>query len=102
MAVVHGTAGDVLDAALPTFLRVGAERTFPQDRILALRVLADIALRGLSTAIDYPTTAVQVRWRVGRLLSDLTSIAPPERLSSLRTRVDALDATDPAPSEPNQ
>lgn len=40
-------------------LQVGIERTFDQDPGLALRVLADIALRSLSPAIDDPTTAVQ-------------------------------------------
>jgi uncharacterized membrane protein len=45
---------DVLGA-----LTLGSERTFDQDPALALRVLADIALRALSPAINDPTTAVQ-------------------------------------------
>ncbi len=40
-------------------LGVGSERTFDQDPALALRLLADIALRALSPAINDPTTAVQ-------------------------------------------
>jgi uncharacterized membrane protein len=48
------TDGDLL-AALGT----GSERTFDQDPALALRLLADIALRALSPAINDPTTAVQ-------------------------------------------
>ena len=40
-------------------LGVGSERTFDQDPALALRLLADIALRALSAAINDPTTAVQ-------------------------------------------
>jgi uncharacterized membrane protein len=41
-------------------IRTGEERTFEQDPTLAFRVLADIALRALSPAINDPTTAVQV------------------------------------------
>jgi uncharacterized membrane protein len=40
-------------------LTLGSERTFDQDPALALRLLADIALRALSPAINDPTTAVQ-------------------------------------------
>ena len=45
---------EVLDA-----LGVGGERTFDQDPALALRLLADIALRAMSPAINDPTTAAQ-------------------------------------------
>jgi uncharacterized membrane protein len=58
VAVVVGGSnladGEVLDA-----LRLGSERTFDQDPALALRLLADIALRALSPAVNDPTTAVQ-------------------------------------------
>ncbi len=47
-------AGQVLHA-----LTVGSERTFEQDPALPLRLLADIALRALSPAVNDPTTAVQ-------------------------------------------
>ena len=40
-------------------LTVGEERTFEQDPAFALRLLADIALRALSPAVNDPTTAVQ-------------------------------------------
>jgi uncharacterized membrane protein len=60
VAVVHGTADPSLDAAVLKAIRAGVERTFEQDPALALRVLADIALRALSPAINDPTTAVQV------------------------------------------
>jgi uncharacterized membrane protein len=37
----------------------GPERTFDQDPALAIRVLADIALRALSPAVNDPTSAAQ-------------------------------------------
>ncbi|MFE2724774.1 DUF2254 family protein [Kitasatospora sp. NPDC059327] len=48
-------AGAVLGA-----LVTGKERTLEQDPTLALRLLADIALRALSPAVNDPATAVQV------------------------------------------
>ncbi|MER8187870.1 DUF2254 family protein [Kitasatospora sp. NPDC094015] len=51
------TAG--LDAAVLAGLRTGQERTFDQDPLLAFRLLADIALRALSPAVNDPATAVQ-------------------------------------------
>jgi uncharacterized membrane protein len=68
VAVVHGTADPSLDAAVLKAIRAGVERTFEQDPALALRVLADIALRALSPAINDPTTAVQVLDSEGSLL----------------------------------
>ena len=60
VAIVHPQqdrhfAADVLKA-----FTVGVERTFEQDPALALRVLSDIGLRGLSSEMNDPTTAVQV------------------------------------------
>jgi uncharacterized membrane protein len=49
-------------------LRLGSERTFDQDPGLALRLLADIALRALSPAINDPTTAVQALDAISDLL----------------------------------
>ena len=59
VAIVHGSADPSLDAVVLQAIRTGAERTFEQDPALALRVLADIALRALSPAINDPTTAVR-------------------------------------------
>jgi uncharacterized membrane protein len=55
--------GEVLEA-----LRFGSERTFDQDPALALRLLADIALRALSPAVNDPTTAVQALDAIADLL----------------------------------
>ncbi len=60
VAIVHGAADPALDPTVLKAIRTGAGRTFEQDPTLAFRVLADIALRALSPAINDPTTAVQV------------------------------------------
>ena len=70
VAVVAG-GGDLSDQAVRDALGVGSERTFDQDPALALRLLADIALRALSPAINDPTTAVQSLDVIADLLSVL-------------------------------
>lgn len=59
IAHVGGRAAPELDDQVLQALTSGEERTFEQDPELSLRVLADIALRGLSPAVNDPTTAVQ-------------------------------------------
>ncbi|MFE6709365.1 DUF2254 family protein [Streptomyces sp. NPDC057695] len=63
--VHHGTVAeaDVLKAVL-----AGPERTFHQDPVLAFRLLSDIGLRALSSAINDPATAVQALDAVEDLL----------------------------------
>jgi uncharacterized membrane protein len=51
----------------------GQERTFDQDPLLAFRLLADIALRALSPAINDPATAVQVLDCLESLLGPLAA-----------------------------
>jgi uncharacterized membrane protein len=58
IADVHG--GDLSRQAVLRAIVPGRERTFDQDPLLAFRLLADIALRALSPAINDPATAVQV------------------------------------------
>jgi uncharacterized membrane protein len=58
VAVVVG-GPNLADPEVLEALTLGSERTFDQDPALALRLLADIALRALSPAINDPTTAVQ-------------------------------------------
>jgi uncharacterized membrane protein len=67
VAVVHGAHGPTDHDVLQT-LSVGPERTFDQDPALALRVLADIALKALSPAVNDPTTAVQTLDTIDGLL----------------------------------
>jgi uncharacterized membrane protein len=71
LAVVQGGDNSALDDAVRAAARVGQERTFEQDPLLALRLLADIALRGLSPAINDPTTAVQALDAIDSLLRAL-------------------------------
>ncbi len=58
VADLHGA--EVTDAAVLGGLVTGQERTFGQDPMFAFRLLADIALRALSPAVNDPATAVQV------------------------------------------
>ncbi|MEU4088288.1 DUF2254 family protein [Streptomyces aureus] len=51
--------GDLPGSAVLRALETGAERVFDQDPELAFRLLADIALRALSPAVNDPATAVQ-------------------------------------------
>ena len=62
---------DFLDA-----IEFGDERTFEQDPKYAIRLLADIAIRTLSPAINYPTTAVQALDQIEDLLLRLGKIRP--------------------------
>ncbi|WP_405916149.1 DUF2254 family protein [Streptomyces sp. NBC_00728] len=70
----HGTAvaevygGELAASAVLRGLETGAERVFDQDPGLAFRLLADIALRALSPAVNDPATAVQALDAVEDLL----------------------------------
>ncbi|MFJ8862951.1 DUF2254 family protein [Streptomyces sp. NPDC102451] len=66
LAVLHG--GDVPDEELRRSLVFGMERTFDQDPLLPVRLLADITLRALSKAINDPATAVQALDQLEALL----------------------------------
>ncbi|WP_406194410.1 DUF2254 domain-containing protein [Kitasatospora sp. NBC_01560] len=66
-ADVHG--GDLPAGAVLDCLVTGTERTFEQDPTLSLRLLADIALRSLSSAINDPATAVQALDQLEDLLT---------------------------------
>jgi uncharacterized membrane protein len=71
VADLHG--GEVADAAVLGGLVTGPERTFGQDPLFAFRLLADIALRALSPAVNDPATAVQVLDTIESLLQALVS-----------------------------
>jgi uncharacterized membrane protein len=79
VADVHGG-----DPGRPTVLRAlvtGPERSFDQDPLLAVRLLADIALRALSPAVNDPATAVQAIDSLEGLLGPLaTRTGPAEQL----------------------
>jgi uncharacterized membrane protein len=70
VALIHGDGG-VSASELFRGLQTGIERTFDQDPTMALRVLADIALRALSPAVNDPTTAVQALDEIDGLLREI-------------------------------
>jgi uncharacterized membrane protein len=62
-------AGQTIDESkLLDAIELGDERTFEQDPKYAIRLLVDIAIRGLSPAVNDPTTAVQALDQIGDLL----------------------------------
>jgi uncharacterized membrane protein len=71
VADLHG--GEVADAAVLGGLVTGPERTFGQDPLFAFRLLADIGMRALSSAVNDPATAVQVLDTIEGLLQPLVS-----------------------------
>jgi uncharacterized membrane protein len=73
IAVADGQSDPGVERELRAALTVGEERTFEQDPALALRVLADIALRALSPAVNDPTTAVQALDAIDGLLRPLAT-----------------------------
>jgi uncharacterized membrane protein len=64
---VHGGA-DLPAEALRQSIALGAERTMEQDPTFAIRVIVDIASKGLSPAINDPTTAVLALDQIHHLL----------------------------------
>jgi uncharacterized membrane protein len=59
LAVIGPDDDGRLEAAILAALTTGQERTFEQDPTLAFRLLADIAMRAVSSAVNDPTTAVE-------------------------------------------
>jgi uncharacterized membrane protein len=60
--------GKVDEDALRSAVELGSERTMQQDPTFAFRIVVDIALRALSSAINDPTTAVLAIDQLHRLL----------------------------------
>jgi len=73
VAVANGGAEPGIAHEIIETFTIGEERTFEQDPALALRVLADIALRALSPAVNDPTTAVQALDAIDGLLRPLAT-----------------------------
>ena len=57
-------------------LVLARQRTMDQDPAFAMRMFVDIAIRGLSPAVNDPTTAVQVLDRIETLLVELHGRLP--------------------------
>ena len=68
----HVTGGSELPvSSLYDSIALGAERTMEQDPAFAFRVIVDIASKGLSPAINDPTTAVLAIDRIHHLLRQI-------------------------------
>jgi uncharacterized membrane protein len=65
---LYGDAAAIDDADLRSTIVLGRERTLEQDPTFAIRIVADIALKALSMAINDPTTAVIAIDQLHRLL----------------------------------
>ncbi|THD81508.1 DUF2254 domain-containing protein [Aliigemmobacter aestuarii] len=67
-------------AAFRSAFGIGAARTFEQDPRFGLCVLAEVAERALSPAVNDPGSAIEILSRVVRLLADWSEPADPELL----------------------
>ena len=65
---LFGTAREIDDDLLRATVAFGSERTMEQDPTFSFRIVVDIALRALSSAINDPTTAVLAIDQLQRLL----------------------------------
>jgi uncharacterized membrane protein len=76
---VYGARGLGAEGVLAAF-HVGPERTITQDVAYGLRILVDIALQALSPAVNAPTTATQVLYRLTDLLAVIAQKPAPTGL----------------------
>ena len=65
---LYGGAVSIANHRLHSRVAFGRERTLEQDPIFAFRIIADIALKALSPAINDPTTGVLALDQLNRLL----------------------------------
>jgi uncharacterized membrane protein len=65
---LYGDAASADDKRLRGAVAIGAERTLEQDATFSFRVIVDIAIKALSSAINDPTTAVLAIDQLHRLL----------------------------------
>jgi uncharacterized membrane protein len=65
---LYGRAATIDEKTLRECVAFGSERTMEQDPMFSFRILADIALKALSPAINDPTTAVLALDQIHRLL----------------------------------
>jgi uncharacterized membrane protein len=66
--IVHSGVDAIDERKLRASVVLGDERTMQQDPLFAFRILADIAIKALSKAINDPTTAVLALDQLHRLL----------------------------------
>jgi uncharacterized membrane protein len=65
---IYGNASPVNTVLLKSAVAFGTERTMEQDPTFAFRIVVDIALRALSSAINDPTTSVLAIDQLHRML----------------------------------
>ena len=65
---VYSAHAPISELDLRQAIRIGGQRTFEQDPKYSIHLLADIAIRALSPAINDPTTAVQALDQIEDLL----------------------------------
>jgi uncharacterized membrane protein len=65
---LYGGASSIDEATLRSAVAFGTERSMDQDPTFAFRIVADIALKALSPAINDPTTAVLAIDQLNRML----------------------------------
>jgi uncharacterized membrane protein len=70
---IHGGSGGPPDRALCDSVALGFERTMEQDPAFAFRIIVDVASKGLSPAINDPTTAVLAIDQIHHLLRSVGS-----------------------------
>jgi len=68
---VYGGRAGLTERALHHSVAVGQERTLEQDPTFAFRIIVDIASKGLSPAINDPTTAVLAIDQIHHLLRNV-------------------------------
>ncbi|MEL7974621.1 DUF2254 family protein [Isoptericola sp. F-RaC21] len=96
--IVEGTPlaavvrGDLPDDLVRRAVVRGRERSFDQDPMFAFRLLADIGLRALSTAVNDPATAVDALDTTDELLQhlatrDLTAVEVHDASGEVRARL---------------
>jgi uncharacterized membrane protein len=68
IAVFGDGATSAKTGRLHAMIALGAERTVEQDPAFAIRIMADIAVKALSAAINDPTTAVQALDHLGNVI----------------------------------
>lgn len=63
--------GDEMQAAIRAAIPVGASRTFDMDPVHAISALAEVATRALSPGVNDPNTAVDITYRLARVMGAL-------------------------------
>jgi uncharacterized membrane protein len=86
--------GEDCDDALRDAFVIGAQRTFDRDPRYGIIVMAEVASRALSPAINDQGTAVDVIGRGVRVLSHLSRPTPPEDPKFDRVFAPGLSAAD--------